>query len=89
MPDFLTDFFSTRYSAPKCIHKFAIGTRNVDLGQIEDAAKSDILALPQLADSYSALTQKVGLSFSWISRNMNSKFVFKGDEGRAWKIVFL
>jgi len=65
---------------PTCIHKFAIGTKNVNLGQIKDANRNDILALPQLSDSYSALTQKVGLSFSWISRNMNSKFVFKGDE---------
>ena len=54
----------------------------MNLGQIKDANRNDILALPQLSDSYSALTQKVGLSFSWISRNMNSKFVFKGDEGK-------
>jgi len=65
---------------PKCQHKFAIGTKGVDLGQIPDASNRDILALPQLSDSYHALTQKVGLAFSWISKNMNSKFVFKGDE---------
>ena len=32
------------------------------------------------SDSYYALTEKVGLSFKWISKNLNSKFVLKADE---------
>jgi len=65
---------------PKCVHKFAIGTKGIDLGTISDAKHNDILALPELTDSYYALTTKVGLSFRWISQNLNSKFVLKADE---------
>ena len=41
---------------PLCIVKFAIGTREVDVGKIKDIRKNDILPLAELKDSYHALT---------------------------------
>jgi len=65
---------------PLCIVKFAIGTKEVDVGKIKDIRKNDILPLAELKDSYHALTSKVAFSLRWISANLNSRFVLKADE---------
>ena len=40
---------------PLCVVKFAIGTKEVDVGKIKDIRKNDILPLAELKDSYHAL----------------------------------
>jgi len=76
----LRDTWLNGCQRPHCIKKFAIGTKDVDIGRIKDVRNNDILPLAELKDSYHELTRKVSLSLNWISNNLNSNFVLKADE---------
>lgn len=67
------------------IHKFVIGTQDLDSSEVdkldvENRENKDILFLNDLKDSYQNLTLKVLKSFKWINENIDCKFILKVDD---------
>jgi galactosylxylosylprotein 3-beta-galactosyltransferase len=64
---------------------FVIGTATLlpeELGTLEyeNSLHEDLILLRDFYDSYFNLTAKVLKSFEWVDRNVETKFVFKGDD---------
>ena len=67
------------------IKYFVIGTKDMQIEEkatldYENQVNYDLLLLPDLADSYYALTDKVLESFKWLKNNADYKFILKVDD---------
>jgi len=73
-----------RFMPSDCQAYFAIGTRglspsNLDALYSEMNEYSDIITLPDIADSYNSLTNKLVAAFTWLIDNVKFSYVFKAD----------
>ena len=64
---------------------FVIGTKGLSIEEtaalvVENSTTGDLLLLPDLKDSYGALTTKILQTFMWLDQHVDFKFVFKGDD---------
>jgi len=73
-----------RFLPSDCQAYFAIGTRgmsqsNFDALDSEMTDYHDILTLPDIADTYNSLTDKLVAAFTWLIDNVEFSYVFKAD----------
>ena len=70
---------------PRTTHLFPVGTGGLSPEeaatlQYEHSLHNDLLLLPLVNDSYTALTHKLLISLQWLHANMDFKFVLKADD---------